>query len=69
MDTVRSAYKILTGKSIQMRSLGGLRREDNIRIDLKDTRVCANTKNCIGSVQNKDYWRAFVNAALDLRIT
>ena len=34
------------------------------RMDLK--RIGVNTRNWIGSVQDKDYWRALVNAALIL---
>ena len=38
--------------------------EDNIRMDLKELGV--NTRNCVDSVQNRDYCRALVNAALNL---
>ena len=37
------------------------RWEDNIRMDLKEIEV--NTRNKIDSAQDRDYWRAFVNAA------
>ena len=41
--------------------------EDNIRINLDEIGV--NTKNWIGSVEDKDYCRAFANAAVNLRLS
>ena len=41
------------------------RWEDNIRMDLKQTGI--NTKNLFDSAQDKDYWRALVNAVRNLR--
>ena len=38
--------------------------EDNVRIDLKEIGI--NTKNWIDSAKDRDYWRAPVNAALNL---
>ena len=60
--------KILTGKPIGKRYLGKprCRREDNIRMDLKVNGI--NTRNCVDSVQNKNCWRALVNAALNFRL-
>ena len=54
-----------------MRGIGPLGRprrrwEDNIRMDLED--VSINTRNCVDSAQDRDYWRAIVNAALNLRV-
>jgi hypothetical protein len=51
-----------TGK----RPLGRPRRrwEDNIRMDLKEIGI--NTRNWVNSAQDRDYWRALVNAALNL---
>ena len=34
--------------------------EDNIRMDLKE--ISINTRNWVDSAQDKDYWRALVNA-------
>ena len=51
---------MLTGK----RPLG--RWEDNIRMDLKEIGI--NTRNWIDSAQDRNYWRALVNAALNLRV-
>ena len=60
----RCAFKILTGKPAGKRPLGrpGRRWEDNIRMDL-------NAGNWVDSAQNRDYWRALVNAALNLRVS
>ena len=38
----------------------------NIRMDLKEVGI--NTRNWVDSAQNRDYWRALVNAALNLRV-
>ena len=43
------------------------RWKDNIRIDLKEIGI--NMKNCVNSAQDRDYWRALVNAALNLRVS
>jgi hypothetical protein len=42
------------------------RSEDNIRMDLKE--IGNNTRNWVDSSQNRDYQRALVNIALNLRI-
>ena len=67
MEEGRSAYKILTGKPTGKRPLGRPRRrwEDNIRMDLKE--IVINAGNCVDSAQDRIYWRALVNAALNLR--
>ena len=50
------------------RSLGWPRRrwEDNIRMDLKKLGI--STRYLSDSVQERDYWSALVNAALNLRV-
>ena len=62
----RSAFKILTGKPTGKRPLGRPRRrwKDNIRMDLKEIGI--NAGNWVDSAQDRDYWRALVNAALNL---
>ena len=40
--------------------------ENNIRMDLKEIGV--NTRNWVDSAQDRDYWRALVNAALYLQV-
>ena len=61
-------FEILTGKPTGKRPLGKPRRrwEDNIRMDLKE--IGNNMRNLVHSAQDRDYWRALVNAALNLRI-
>ena len=61
MEEGRGAFKILTGKPTGKRRLGRPRRrwEDNIRMDLEEIGISAG--NWV------DYWRALVNAALNLR--
>ena len=62
-----SAFKILTGIPTGKRPLGRPRRrwEDNIRMDLKQIGV--NMRNWVDSAQDRDFWRALANAALNLR--
>ena len=68
MEESRSAFKLLTGKPTGKRPLGRPRRrwEDNIRMDLEEIGI--NADNWVGSAQDRDYWRALVNAALNLRV-
>ena len=63
-----SAFKTLTGIPARKRPLRRPRRtwEGNIRVDLK--KIDINTKNREDSAEDKDYWRALVNAALSLRV-
>jgi hypothetical protein len=66
MEKSRSLFRILkpTGK----RPLGRLRHrwEDNIRMNLKE--ISINKRNWVDLAQNRDYWRALVNVALNLQI-
>ena len=68
MEEGRSAFKILTGKPTGKRPLGRPRRrwKDNIKMDLEEIGI--NAGNLFGSAQDRDYWRALVNAALNLRV-
>ena len=64
----RSVFKILTGTHAGKRPLGRPRHryDDNIRIDLKEIGI--NTSNWVDTAQDRDYWRALMNAALNLRL-
>ena len=68
MEEGRSAFKILTGKPTRKRPLGRSRRrwEENIRIDLEEIGI--NVGNWVDSAQDRNYWRALVNAALNLQV-
>ena len=59
---------MLTGTPKGKRPLGRPRRrwEDNIRMDLEEIGI--NTRNWVDSAQDRDYWRALVNTALNLRV-
>ena len=68
MEEGRSSFNILTGKAIGKRPLEGPRRRwgDNIRMDLEEIGI--NSGDWVVSAQDRDYWRALVNAALNLRV-
>ena len=68
MEEGKSAFKILTGKPTGKRPLGRPRRrwEDNIRVDVEE--IVSNAGNWVDSAQDRNYWRALVNAALSLRV-
>ena len=63
MEEGRSAFKIFAGKPTGKRTFGRSRRrwEDNIRMELQEIGI--NTRNCVDSAQDRNYWRALVNAA------
>ena len=60
--------KFVIGKPTGKRPLGRPRRRwrDYIRIDLEEIGI--NAGKCVDSAQDRDYWRALVNAALNLRV-
>ena len=64
----RSAFRILAGKPTGKRPLGRPRRrwEHNIRMNLKEIGI--NTRNWADSTQDRNYLRALVNVALNLRV-
>ena len=66
MEEGKSAFNILTGKPTEKRPLGRRRWEDSIRMDLKEIHI--NPRNWVDSAQGRNYWRALVNAALNLRV-
>ena len=64
----KSSFNILTGKPIGKICLGEprLRWEDNIRMDLEEIGI--NAGSWVDSTQDRNYWRALVNAALNLLV-
>ena len=68
MEEGRSDFKILTDKPKRNRPLGRSksRWEDNIRMNLRDLGI--NMRNWADSARGRDYWRAVVNAVLNLRV-
>ena len=69
MEKSRTAFKISTSEPTGKRPLGRPRRrwEDNISMHLEEIGI--NASNWVGSAQDRDYWRALVNAALNLRVS
>ena len=58
---------MLTGKPTGKRPLGRRRRRwEDIRMDLEEIGI--NAGNWVDSAQDMDYWRALVNAVLNLRV-
>jgi len=68
MGQRRGVYRVLVGKPEGKRPLGRprLRWEDNIKADLQ--KVGREGMDWIDLVQERDRWRAFLNAVLNLRV-
>jgi hypothetical protein len=68
MGEERKLYKVLVGKPEGKRPLGRPRRrwEDGIRMDLRETGLGG--VDWIGLSQDRDRWRAVVNAVMNLRV-
>ena len=64
----QESFQILTDKSKGKQPLGRPRRRwvDDIRVNLEEIGI--NAGNWVDSAQDRDYWRALVNAAMNLRV-
>ncbi|KAJ4448523.1 hypothetical protein ANN_10541 [Periplaneta americana] len=67
MGESRNAYRMLVGRPEGKRPLGRPRRrwEDNIKMDLRE--VGYDGRDWINLAQDRDQWRAYVRAAMNLR--
>jgi hypothetical protein len=68
MGEEMNVYRLLVGKPEGKRPLGRLRRRwvDNIKMDLLE--IGWGDVDWIGLTQDKDTWRALVNAVMNLRV-
>jgi hypothetical protein len=67
-EETRNAYRILVGKPEGKRPLGRPRHRwvDNIKMDLRE--IGWDGTDWIDLTQDRDQWRALVNAVMDLRL-
>ena len=68
MGEGRGVYRVLVGKPEGKRPLGrpGCRWEDNIKMDLQE--VVEGCGDWIELAQDRDRWRALVNAVMNLQV-
>jgi hypothetical protein len=64
----RDVYRVLVGKPEGKRPLGRPSRkwEDNVKMDFKEVGWAG--MDCIDLAQDRDRWRALVNAVMILRV-
>jgi hypothetical protein len=69
MEEERGVYRAVVGKPEGKRPLGipRSRWEDNIMMDLQE--VGCGCMDWIGVAQDRDRWRALVNAVMNFRVT
>jgi hypothetical protein len=68
MGEKRNVYKILGGNPVEKRPLGRPRRRwvDNVKMNLRD--IGWDGTDWIDLAQDRDQWRALVNAVMNLRV-
>ena len=68
MEQSRNAYRVLVGKPEGKRSLGRPRRrwEDNIKMNLKE--VVCDPGDWIDLAEDRDQWRTYVRAVMNLLV-
>ena len=66
MEQFRNTYRVLVGKPESKRPLGRPRRrwEDNIKMDLRE--VGCDLRDWIALAEDRDEWRAYVRAVMNL---
>ena len=68
LEESRNAYRVLVGKPEGKRPLGRQRHrwEDNIKIDLRE--VGCDSRDWKALAEDRDQWRAYVRAVMNLRV-
>jgi hypothetical protein len=68
MGEGRGVYRVLVGRPVSRRPLGGPRRrwEDNINLDLRETGI--DGANWIRLAKNRVRWRDFVKTVMNIRV-
>ena len=68
MEQSRNAYRVLVGKPQEKRPLGRRRRrwKDYIKMDLRE--VGCDPGEWIDLAEDRDQWRAYVRAVMNLRV-